>query len=73
MNRDSYFRSIRGPVILFTLGVLMLLDHRDTIDFGRTWPVLIVVFGALALAERLASSPEPPQPPGPYTGGGFQS
>jgi hypothetical protein len=73
MSTDNYFRSIRGPVILLALGVLMLLDHVDRIGFGQTWPVLIVIFGLLVLAERLTQPPRAPQPPAPYNPGGYQS
>ncbi|MEZ5355018.1 MAG: hypothetical protein R2762_20470 [Bryobacteraceae bacterium] len=78
MNTDSYFRSIRGPVMLMTLGILMMFDHADSFPIGNTWPVLVVVFGLLVLAERLTQPARPPmgpppQPPAPFTPGGFES
>ncbi len=66
---ESYFRSIRGPVLLLVLGTLMLLDHIGSFGFGHTWPVLLVVLGLLVLAERLTQSPPPHQSPTTYTGG----
>ncbi|MDQ2925563.1 MAG: hypothetical protein M3R43_08415 [Acidobacteriota bacterium] len=44
--------SLRAPVILFTIGLLMTLQAFDVIRFGRTWPVLVIVIGALMLLER---------------------
>jgi hypothetical protein len=77
MNTDSYFQAIRGPAILLTLGILMLLDHRDAVSFHLTWPALVIVYGLLVLAERLTrTAPPPPFPPAPppFTGtGGYQS
>ncbi len=44
--------AIRGPVMLITLGGLLAIDHLGAVGFGRTWPVLLIVFGAFKLAER---------------------
>ncbi|MBM3761128.1 MAG: hypothetical protein FJW36_12870 [Acidobacteria bacterium] len=43
--------AIRGPVILITLGTLIAIDHAGGLRFSRTWPVLIIMFGVLKLAE----------------------
>jgi hypothetical protein len=49
-----------GPVILITLGVLLLL-HEFVPDwgFGRTWPLLLIVFGVI----KLLDANRPPRPP----------
>lgn len=44
--------AIRGPVMLITLGVLLSIDHFGPVGFGRTWPVLLIVFGVFKLLER---------------------
>jgi hypothetical protein len=64
---------------MITIGVLFLLDKINFLSFGRTWPVLLIVFGALALAGgrryvqptsglppdgRPAMPFNPPPPPG---------
>ncbi len=49
---SSFIGAIRGPVMLITLGVLLAIDHFGTVSFGRTWPVLLIVFGLFKLAER---------------------
>jgi cell wall-active antibiotic response 4TMS protein YvqF len=43
---------IRGPVMLIALGVLLAIDHAGRTSFARTWPVLLILFGALTLLER---------------------
>jgi uncharacterized protein YaaW (UPF0174 family) len=48
----SLISAVRGPIMLITLGVLLAMDHAGSISFGRTWPVLLIVFGLFKLAER---------------------
>lgn len=65
-------RAVRGPIMLVTFGILMALNHMDKIGFERTWPILIIMYGLLRLAERAAGRPLPPPyptaayPPPPY-------
>ncbi len=50
-------RSFMGPAVLITLGVLFLIGHLNP-DYGfwhRTWPVLLLVIGAVKLGEALVS------------------
>jgi uncharacterized protein YaaW (UPF0174 family) len=49
---SSLICAVRGPIMMITLGVLLAIDHLGTISFGRTWPVLLIVFGLFKLAER---------------------
>ncbi len=44
--------------ILITLGVLFLLDQwrGDYLSFHNTWPVLLLVIGAIKLGEATASN-----------------
>lgn len=46
------------PAVLVTLGLLFLLgtltDGR--LDFSRSWPLLLIVAGAVKLAQRSAST-----------------
>jgi hypothetical protein len=75
-------RGLMGPAILITIGVLFLIE-RSSWDYGfsRTWPVILLVIGAVKLGESLASTeghigpqgpqlpqgvvPPPPPPPMP--------
>lgn len=48
----SLVRAVTGPLLLITLGVLLAIDHLGRLSFGRTWPALLIVFGACKLFER---------------------
>jgi hypothetical protein len=48
----GFLGAVRGPVLLIMLGVLLSIDHFGTVGFGRTWPVLLIVFGIFKLMER---------------------
>ena len=67
-------RSLLGPAVIVTVGVLFLLQQMrgGYFDFGNTYPVILVVIGALLLASSLApmdghinSSVQPQVPPPP--------
>ena len=71
VNRST-LRAIRAPVTLITLGVLFALNNFTRYRFSETWPVLLIVFGALSLLCReggaIPPSPRygyPPPPPRP--------
>lgn len=53
-----------GPVVLVTIGVLFLLDNLTRIDFGQTWPVILLVIGGVKLLQYTASIEGHQQPPG---------
>lgn len=63
MNSANILQAVRGPIMLITVGVLIVLDYNTPFTFGHTWPVLFIVFGVLKLLERMASPPQPPAPP----------
>jgi hypothetical protein len=78
MNPQSQglIRSITGPVILITVGVLFCVDRFAGISFGQTWQVLLIVVGLLKLlggrrpgklrdAAYYAPPYTPPAPPPP--------
>ena len=56
-NSSSLIHAVRGPLLLITLGTLMAIDHFGPFGFSRTWPVLIIVYGVLKLAERAVGRP----------------
>jgi hypothetical protein len=60
-------RAIRGPILLITLGSLFAVDYFGPYSFSRTWPILLIVAGALWLLERIAPEGEPG--PGSPAGG----
>jgi hypothetical protein len=72
-----------APAVIITIGVLFLLDqsHNGYTSFHQTWPVILVVVGAVNLASALSSTEghisnadqplsPPPVPPAPLTGPG---
>ena len=68
MNNANLIQAIRGPVMLITLGVLFTIDHFGQFGFGSTWPLLVIMFGVLKLAERAVAPPQP-EPPAMPEGG----
>jgi hypothetical protein len=57
----AFLCAIRGPVMLITLGVLLSIDHFGNVSFGRTWPVMLIVFGLFKLLERSGARNSHPQ------------
>ena len=83
--RRCMIRGLMGPAVIVTIGVLFLLDQvrGGYFSFGNTFPVILIVIGAISLASNLApadghiSGPVPPAPSGtapppqnPYAGQG---
>src|SRR5689334_6663636 len=68
-------QNIMGPVIIFTVGILFLLDSVSSLSIWRTWPLLLLVIGGVKLLQSNASTaghiePQPPvypshMPPAP--------
>ena len=53
MNTSAALVSaIRGPLLLIAVGILFLVDRSGGYSFTQTWPVLIILYGALKLLER---------------------
>jgi len=70
--RRCTIRSLIGPAIIITIGLLFLLSEMrgGDFDFSNTYPVILIVIGAISLAAALAptdghvfSSVAPPPPP----------
>jgi fatty acid desaturase len=59
MNDASYnlVQAVRGPIMLIALGTLVAMDYFGVYGFGRTWPVLIILFGILKLLEKMLAKP----------------
>ena len=68
-----------GPLVLITLGVLLLLNNvYPGFEFSRMWPVILIVIGFVKIADYFQGSNEgrkhrrghrsfspPPSPPAP--------
>ncbi|MBZ5605905.1 MAG: DUF5668 domain-containing protein [Acidobacteriia bacterium] len=50
----NFLCAVRGPIMMITLGVLLAIDQMGSVSFGRTWPVLLILFGLFKLAEKAA-------------------
>jgi hypothetical protein len=50
-------QAIRGPIMLISLGTLVAMDYFGIYGFGRTWPILIILFGILKLLEKVVAKP----------------
>ncbi len=79
MNRYILIRRLRGPAFLLLIGIIALLDQAHILRWGYAWPLFLILWGVLLLAERAALAQdemqEPPYPgsypgsyPGPYPG-----
>ncbi len=69
-------RSVFGPIVLITIGVVFLLVNAGFVTaksafviFARYWPVLLIIWGVLRLIEYLRARQEGVQPPGIGAGG----
>jgi Domain of unknown function (DUF5668) len=73
--RRCTIRSLMGPAVIITVGVLFLLDQMrgGYFDFSNTFPVILIVIGVVSLASALApmdghiSGTLPPAAPPPGT------
>ena len=79
-------RALMGPAVLITIGILFLLQEMrgGYLDFGNTYPVILIVIGAILLGSAVApadscllqpaappasgSPASPPQDPAPGQG-----
>lgn len=74
MNRTyMLIRAIRGPLLLIALGILLLLQRFSDFSLHRSWPILVILFGVLKLAERAVLHAGPANGPGqtPPAGGSW--
>jgi Domain of unknown function (DUF5668)/B-box zinc finger len=49
-------RRLMGPAMLVTIGVLFFLENLHVASFGQTWPVILLVVGAVKLLQGSAST-----------------
>jgi len=64
-------RGLMGPAVLITLGLLFLLANMPGYPFARTWPILLIVIGAIKVARYVmpnGSHWNPGQYENPYAG-----
>jgi len=50
-NTLNLIRAARGPVQLIVVGAIFLLAYAKIAGISRTWPVLLISYGLMKLAE----------------------
>jgi hypothetical protein len=68
MNQYLFLRRMRGPIILLTFGITAILDEYAGISYAHSWPLYIIVWGLLKLAENAILAQNPPTLPTGYPG-----
>jgi hypothetical protein len=63
-------RRLMGPAMVFTVGVLFLLETTEVAGFHRTWPIILLIAGAVRLIQGNGAGPSANYP-GTGSGGGF--
>ncbi|HOK06452.1 MAG TPA: DUF5668 domain-containing protein [Syntrophales bacterium] len=53
MEKRQKMQIIIGGLILITLGVLIILSNTGIYEFGRSWPVLLIVIAIGTLIQRV--------------------
>jgi hypothetical protein len=56
--RRCTIRSLMGPAIIITVGVLFLFDQMrgGNLSFDHTYPIILIVIGAISLAAAASST-----------------
>jgi hypothetical protein len=74
MDPGCRTRRLMGPAMITTIGILFLLSELRVAYFNRTWPIILLVIGAVKLLQSSATRLDPRNPPGsgigPPSGGG---
>jgi|SRR5580704_5985980 hypothetical protein len=68
MNQYLFLRRMRAPIMLLTFGITAILDEYAGISYAHSWPLYIIVWGLLKLAENAILAQNPPQPGAGYPG-----
>jgi hypothetical protein len=68
MSRYILIRRLRGPAFLLLVGILALLAQAHILGWDKSWPLYLILWGVLMLAERAALAAEGGNPPGAYPG-----
>ncbi len=47
--------TMKGPLVLLSVALLLALDAGDVMTIRRSWPVILVVWGGMLLLQRITS------------------
>ncbi len=56
---SSWVAALLAPVLLLTVAGLLALQDAGALPLRRSWPILLVVWGAMLLAQRLSEASFP--------------
>ena len=68
MNQYMFLRRMRGPIFLLVFGITAILAEYTSIGYGESWPLYIIAWGILKLAENAILAQNPPPPPSQMPG-----
>ena len=71
MNQYLFLRRMRGPIFLLIFGITALLDEYTGISYSMSWPLYIIAWGVMKLAENAILAQNPPPPPGQFSYPGY--
>jgi hypothetical protein len=56
VNRYTLLCRLNGPAFLLLTGVLALLNEANILRWHKSWPLYLILWGVLKLAQRAALS-----------------
>jgi hypothetical protein len=68
MNQYIFLRRMRAPIMLLVFGVTAILAEYTRIGYAESWPLYIIAWGVLKLAENAILAQHPPSTLPPYPG-----
>lgn len=68
MNQYILLRRMFWPIMLLIFGVTAILNEYTGISYDKSWPLYIIAWGVLKMAENAILAQNPPAPPPPYPG-----
>lgn len=68
MNQYIFLRRMRGPIMLLVFGITAILAEYTRVGYAESWPLYIIAWGVLKLAENAILAQHPPSTLPPYPG-----
>lgn len=68
MNQYILLRRMFWPIMLLIFGVTAILNEYTGIGYDKSWPLYLIAWGVLKLAESAVLAQNPPSPPPPWPG-----
>lgn len=68
MNQYIFLRRMRAPIMLLVFGITAILAEYTSIGYSESWPLYIIAWGVLKLAENAILAQHPPSTLPPYPG-----